>query len=163
MIERLEMAELEGLVSNMVRKKADSPELLGEVPELFLVLNDQGMKIYSKVFTAESTLDDQVVGDLLTAVNSFIQETFSASGSIERLKHKEHTVMLKPIENYLTCYVFKGQSYTALQKLEKFIDTIKTKQELYQNMLESKEEIVNDDFSDLVSSIFTAQAQAQAQ
>lgn len=163
MIERLEMSELEGLVSNMVRKKTDTTEFLNEIPELFIVLNDQGMKIFSKVFTAESTLDDQVVGDLLTAVNSFIQETFSASGSIERLKHKEHTLLLKPIENYLTCYVFKGQSYSALQKLEKFVDSIKEKQDLYQKIITSHDEIVNDNFSSLVSSIFTPKAQALSQ
>jgi tetratricopeptide (TPR) repeat protein len=161
MIERLEMAELEGMVSNMVRKKADNPELLEEIPELFLVLNDQGMKIFSKVFTAESTLDDQVVGDLLTAVNSFIQETFSASGSIERLKHKEHTLMLKPFDNYLTCYVFKGQSYTALQKLEKFILSVKEQEDMYQNVINAKDEIVDENFNSLVSNIFTAKVSAQ--
>ena len=100
--------------------------------------------------------------DLLTAVNSFIQETFSASGSIERLKHKEHTLLLKPIENYLTCYIFKGQSYSALQKLEKFIDSLKVQQDLYQIILASKEEIANENFSSLVTSIFTAPVSAQS-
>ena len=161
MIERLEMAELEGLVSNMVRKKADSPEMLAEIPELFLVLNDQGMKIYSKVFSEDSSLDDQVVGDLLTAVNSFLQETFSATGSIERLKHKEYTLMLKPIDKYLTCYVFKGQSYTALQKLEKFIDSLRQKEKLYQSVINTETEITDQDFSTLVTSIFTAKATAE--
>ncbi|MHA2296665.1 MAG: tetratricopeptide repeat protein [Candidatus Hodarchaeales archaeon] len=125
LIERLEMAELEGMVTQMVRKKADIPEIPEEDPSLFLILSRSGTISYSKQFISEKILDDQVVGDLLTAINSFIQETFSADGSIERVKHKDHTLLLKPLESLHCCYVFKGQSYSALQKLEKFIEAAK--------------------------------------
>ena len=147
LIERIEMAELEDLVSNMVRKKLDTSEILAEDPELFLVLNENGVKIFSKIFVSGPTVDDQVIGDLLTAVNSFIQETFSTSGSIERLKHKEHTFLLKPFEKYLLCYIFKGPSYSAQQKLEQFIEQIQQTQPLS----------FNEKFNSLVSSTFIAE------
>jgi tetratricopeptide (TPR) repeat protein len=121
MIEKLELAELEGMVTRIVRKKAEIPEFVVEEPALFLILSKLGELKYSKQFLSEEILDDKVIGDLMTAINNFVQETFSATGSIERVKHKEHTLLLKPINPYLCCYVFKGQSYSALQKIDEFI------------------------------------------
>jgi hypothetical protein len=131
MIEKLELTELEGMVSRIIRKKAETPEFAGEEPALFLILTETGTMKFSKQFAPEGTLDDKVIGDLLTAINSFIQETFAATGSIERIKHKEHTLLMKPIDPLLCCYVFKGQSYSALRKLDTLIDTIRSSRSLW--------------------------------
>jgi hypothetical protein len=53
-----------------------------------------------------------------------MQEAFSLSGSIERIKHQDNTLLLKNVGPYLFSYVFEGQSYSAIQKLDKFIDQL---------------------------------------
>jgi tetratricopeptide (TPR) repeat protein len=131
LIEKLELTELEGMVSQIIRKKAEVTELTEEDPALFLILSNDGKVKFSKQFVSEKVLDDRIIGDLLTAINSFVQETFSATGSIERIKHREHTLILKPIEPLLCCYVFKGQSYSALQKLDTFVEKMKDSRTLW--------------------------------
>ncbi|MFW9854615.1 MAG: tetratricopeptide repeat protein [Candidatus Thorarchaeota archaeon] len=126
MVERLEMAELEDMVSNIIQKKQEIPEFTAEEPVLFLMLSNTGAVHFRKELTSKEALDDRIIGDLLTAINSFVQEAFSASGVIERIRVKDYTLIIKPLaEQILCCFVFKGQSYSAVQKLERFIETTK--------------------------------------
>ncbi|MFX0050611.1 MAG: tetratricopeptide repeat protein [Candidatus Hodarchaeota archaeon] len=160
MIEKLELAELEGMVTRIVRKKAEVPEFTEEEPALFLILSNVGELKYSKQFVSEEILDDKVIGDLMTAINNFVQEAFSATGSIERVKHKEHTLLLKPINPFLCCYVFKGQSYSALQKLDEFIGFMKESRALW-NLVTAPIEIEistsdKQEIDELVNEIFLA-------
>ncbi|MFX0184793.1 MAG: tetratricopeptide repeat protein [Candidatus Hodarchaeota archaeon] len=134
LMERLEFAELEGMVSQIIRKKAEIPEIPTEDPAMLIILSQTGKIHFSRQFQSDKPLDDHVVGDLLIALNNFIQEAFSETGSIERVKHKEHTIVLKPMETLLCCYVFKGQSYSALQKLEKFVEVLKDTRALWNLM-----------------------------
>ncbi|UCG02237.1 MAG: tetratricopeptide repeat protein [Candidatus Heimdallarchaeota archaeon] len=161
MIEKLELTELEGMVSRIIRKKAETPEFAGEEPALFLILTETGTMRFSKQFAPEGTLDDKVIGDLLTAINNFIQETFAATGSIERIKHKEHTLLMKPIDPLLCCYVFKGQSYSALRKLDTFIDTVKGSRSLWRLLTSTtksdKTISAEKKMEDIVSNIFLSQ------
>ncbi|MFX1506153.1 MAG: tetratricopeptide repeat protein [Promethearchaeota archaeon] len=158
MIEKLELTELEGMVTRIIRKKAKTPEFTEEEPALFLILTETGVMRFSKQFAPDGTLDDKVIGDLLTAINNFIQETFAATGSIERIKHKEHTLLMKPIDSLLCCYVFKGQSYSALRKLDTFIDTVKDSRSLWRFLTSStiSDEVLKaeKEMEDIVTNIF---------
>ncbi len=124
--ERWELAELESMMSAILERKGtqydDIPE---EDPMMLLILDDAGLCLFSKTFPSESFLQDQLIGGLLTSINAFMQEAFSLSGSIERIKHEENTLLLKNVDPYLFAYVFQGQSYSAMQKLEKFITVVK--------------------------------------
>jgi tetratricopeptide (TPR) repeat protein len=131
MIEKLELTELESMVTRIIRKKTEVPEFTEEEPALLLILSQKGVVMFSKQFVSEEILDDRSIGDVLTAINNFIQETFAATGSLERVKHKEHTLLLKPIESLLCCYVFKGQSYSALRKMDNFLDKLKASRSIW--------------------------------
>ncbi|MHA2363958.1 MAG: tetratricopeptide repeat protein [Candidatus Hodarchaeales archaeon] len=126
MAERLEMAELQSMVTRIIKQKTDRPKLLEEEAVLFLIVGKSGLSIYCKQFAEESLLEEQLIGGFLTAINAFTDETFSDSGAIDGIKHKDYTLLMKPIDNLLGCYVFKGQSYFALQKLRKFTEFVKT-------------------------------------
>jgi hypothetical protein len=65
----------------------------------------------------------------MSAFNAFTGEIFSKS--IDRVKVGENTILINPIEPFLACYVIKGQSYPAQQKLTRFSDTIKTTEEIW--------------------------------
>ena len=124
--ERYELAELENMMGAILRKRESSyDDLPGEDPIMVLILDEAGLCLYSSTFTAEeTTLQDQLIGGLLTSINAFMREAFSISGSIERIKHQNNTLLLKNVGPYLFSYVFQGQSYTAIQKLDKFIENI---------------------------------------
>ncbi|MCK5183084.1 MAG: hypothetical protein KAQ95_02175, partial [Candidatus Heimdallarchaeota archaeon] len=68
-----------------------------------------------------------LLSGFISSINAFFKEVFDTSGSIERIKHQELTVLLKPVESVLFCYVFKGQSYSAIKKLEEFILMLQNK------------------------------------
>ncbi|MHA1977593.1 MAG: tetratricopeptide repeat protein [Candidatus Hodarchaeales archaeon] len=123
--ERYELAELESMMTAILERKGtqydDLPE---EDPLMVLILDEAGLCLFSKTFPSESFLQDQLIGGLLTSINAFMQEAFSLHGSIERIKHEENTLLLKSVDPYMFAYVFQGQSYSAMQKLEKFITVV---------------------------------------
>ncbi|MFW9995344.1 MAG: tetratricopeptide repeat protein [Candidatus Odinarchaeota archaeon] len=124
--ERLEMAELENMVTRIIRKKAEIQELKEEESVLFLLLSRSGMSLFSKQFVSESLLADQLIGGFLTAINAFSREAFSEEGSIEGIKHQDYTLLMTPVESLLGCYAFKGQSYYGHRKLQQFSEAVKS-------------------------------------
>ena len=49
----------------------------------------------------------------------------------------ENTILINPIESFLVCYVIKGQSYPALQKLTRFTETIRKNTEIWDSLNKS--------------------------
>jgi hypothetical protein len=130
-VERYELAELETMMGALLRKKISvAEELPEEEPLMLLILDDGGVSLFSKNFASAEQLREQLIGGFLTAINAFMQEAFSVSGSIERIKHKEYTLLLKTLDPLLFCYVFQGQSYTAIQKLDQFVDNVQNSKQL---------------------------------
>ncbi len=117
------------------RRIEDIPHLKPEKPETFLIMEESGQIIFSHNFNPERRLNEQLIGGFLAAINSFGKETFSASGSIERIKHQEHTLLLNAEENLYFCYIFQGQSYSALEKLSSFIKKTKKNPEMWNSLI----------------------------
>ncbi|MHA2252309.1 MAG: tetratricopeptide repeat protein [Candidatus Kariarchaeaceae archaeon] len=122
--EKVEGLKLEDMISEIIEKK---PERISEVPDdpaMLLILNNSGISLFLKKFGEGLKFDDNLIGGLLTAIHTLSEDVFATQGSIQRIKHDEFTIMLKPIDDLLFCYVFTGQSYTALKRLNKFIDSL---------------------------------------
>ena len=47
------------------------------------------------------------------------------------LKGDHHTILINPVEPFMVCYVIKGQSYIAIQKLNRFTEVIKNNSEIW--------------------------------
>ncbi|MFX0117321.1 MAG: hypothetical protein ACFFB3_22430, partial [Candidatus Hodarchaeota archaeon] len=125
MQERLKLTKLENMVTGLIRKReVEIEERPPDEPVMLLILADSGLTLFSQSFGEESQMDDQLVGGFLTAVTSFGSEVFSGSGAIDRIQYQEYTVASKAVESMMFCYMFKGQSYTALQKLDQFMDSV---------------------------------------
>lgn len=62
----------------------------------------------------------RIIGGYLTAINQFGDEIFSEG--LDRAKYGEYTVLMKSVDPFLVCYLFKGQSFLAKQKLAYFAD-----------------------------------------
>ena len=123
--ERLEITQLESMVSQIIRKKVEAPDLPEEIPVVLLILAVSGMSVFSKQFISEERLEDQLIGGFLTAINAVAANVLSESGSLEGIRHGDYTLLMKPVESLLACYVFKGHSYFATQKLRKFGESLK--------------------------------------
>ncbi|MFX0114930.1 MAG: tetratricopeptide repeat protein [Candidatus Hodarchaeota archaeon] len=125
MQERLELARIEQMVTGLIRKReVEIQERPPEEPVMLLVMAESGLTLFSRAFGDESQLDDQLVGGFLTAVTGFGAEVFSGSGAIDRIQYQDYTVASKIAESMMFCYMFKGQSYSALQKLDQFMETV---------------------------------------
>ncbi|MCG3218256.1 MAG: tetratricopeptide repeat protein [Candidatus Heimdallarchaeota archaeon] len=132
--ERLEAADLDKIVSKMSKKKdVKLPEQSEEEPVLLLLTSTSGIPAFSKQFLPESELDDILISGFISAINtaltSFMMEAFDNEVTdikekhlpVERIKYKDYTLVMEFNDPLLFCYVFKGESYSAMQKLDKFI------------------------------------------
>ena len=79
-------------------------------------MNNGGLAIFTKFFSKNSELNNDLLSGFLNAMNSFGTEIFSES--IDRIAFKEHKILLKIAEPLMLCYIINGQSYPAQKKLE---------------------------------------------
>lgn len=139
--ERWAMAEIDQALERMRLLKAeDAPSLPQEDPVMLLLLHESGLSLFSKPFR-DSLLDDQLIGGMITAIVGFSKEAFSTSGSLERIRHQDYTLLIKPSEPLLFCYVFRGQSYTAIEKLDTFMRKISMSDEVWHKLSASVSEM----------------------
>ena len=137
--ERLELVEMEDFLTRLLNKKAtDQSNIQPELPIVFLIILENGISIYSKTFQNENVADAQLIGGLITAINTISGEAFSVHGSLERLKHKEYTMLLQHKDNILFCYAYKGPSYYAQQKFNRCIEILQQNVSLWQDMNKEK-------------------------
>ncbi len=122
--ERVKVANLEELMGWMARKREIIIDEKEDEPIMLLLVSESGLPIYFKQFDPARELKDMLISGFLSSINSFVQEAFDAPGMIRRIMHDEYTLSFNLIEPILFCYVYEGQSYTAMKKLEKLIDEV---------------------------------------
>ncbi|MHA2371239.1 MAG: tetratricopeptide repeat protein [Candidatus Hodarchaeales archaeon] len=120
--DQLDPSALEELVVGMLGKGMTIPTQLSEEPVMLLVLSSSNQCVFSRPFIPESQVDDQVIGGFLHAVRDIGKQIFAESETIDRIVYKEYILALKMLESLTFCYAFKGQSYSALQKLDQFME-----------------------------------------
>ncbi len=123
--ERIELASLNEQMENMMHKRAiEGLELSNEEPVYILIVTEGGRPIFSQSFIEDQKFEDHLFGGFFSAINSFIGEMFSEG--LDRASFGEHTLLMHSVPPFFMCYVFKGQSYSAQQKVIEFIDKIQT-------------------------------------
>jgi tetratricopeptide (TPR) repeat protein len=133
--ELIKLASTDGVLERIQGKRAvESPELVDEEPILLLIMDNSGATYFNYTFMANWDHSD-LFSSFMSAFNTFSDEIFSKS--IDRIRIGENTILINPIESFLTCYVIKGQSYSALKKLNKFADVIKKKSEIWDSLVKS--------------------------
>jgi tetratricopeptide (TPR) repeat protein len=124
--DRIKEANIEELLNVMIAvKEEENLERKTIQPALFMILAEGGVKIYEKKFKEGAKLKSGLISGLLTAIHGLSENAFSTHSSVQRIKHNEYTVIIKPINQILFCFVFKGKSYTALRKLDDIVGYIK--------------------------------------
>lgn len=132
LVEARELSDVEELLTRLVQQRAvEPPELQPEEPLLLMVLTESGLSIFTKKFELGQQLNDQLIGGLLTAINAFGKDVFAEEEGIDRVMYHGYTVVVKPLDAMLVCYMFKGYSYLALQKLEQFVEGVQSSSKIW--------------------------------
>ena len=133
--ERMELARLNEQMGQMIRKReVELPDLPDEDPIVLLIISKGGRPIFSESFVEEWAFEDHLFGGFLTAINSFSDEMFSEG--LNRANFGEYTIIMNSLSPFLVCYLFKGQSYLAQQRVKKFIDFIKKDKNIWKTFNE---------------------------
>ena len=134
--ERWELAGLSDQMQNMVKKKmSEVPKLLDEEPVLLLILSEGGVPLFSHSFIEDKSFASHLFGGFLTTIDYFIKEMFSEG--LDRAIFGDYTLLMKSIPPFFISYIFKGNSYYALQKADYFIDHIQKEEDIWQSLLKS--------------------------
>jgi len=96
----------------------EAPELIDELPIMLLVISEGGIPAFSNSFTEEWSVDEDIISSFISAFNSFSEELFSKG--LDRAKFGDNMLVLDSIGSLTVCYLFKGQSYLAKQRLIQF-------------------------------------------
>jgi len=121
--ERMTLASLGETMDLMQGKRElNAPKPADEKPVLLLILTNGGVLIFSHSFVDEWSFDSELFGGFLTAINSISDEVFSEG--LDRVKFGKHTVLMEPLANFSVCYLYKGQTYLAKQKIAEFTKII---------------------------------------
>jgi len=106
------------------------PELADEEPVLLLIITDDGTCLFSNSFSENFPFEEDLVSSFLTAFNSFSEELFSKG--LDRARFGDYIILMESVVNYSICYLFKGQTYLAKQKLVKFSERIQKTKSIWQ-------------------------------
>ena len=129
--ERMEFARLNEQMENIVQKRVlESPELSDEEPVLLIIISEGGVPMFSKIFVKDQAFEDHLFGGFISAINSFVSEKFSEG--LDRAIFGEYTLLMNSVSPFLTCYVFKGQSYSAQQRIKYFIEELQKEKKVWQ-------------------------------
>jgi len=131
--ERIELSRLNEQMDNMLRKRVIEPEeIIEEVSVVILIMSAGGTPIFSQSFTEGWSFKDNLFGGFLSAINSFSGEMFSQG--LDRAIFGEFTILMNAISPFIICYLFKGQSFLAQQRMKQFIDTLQTDKKIWETI-----------------------------
>ncbi len=122
--EKLQLLKLGEKFSQIAKQQAWGIPETPEEPIMIMILSKHGVTLYAKSFTPETTVDPQLVGAFISALNEFSKEMFSVRGTIERIEHGDYTMLVNPRDTLLFCYVFKGSATMAIRRLQKFVSLL---------------------------------------
>jgi len=129
--ERMELARLNEQMDNMLRKREIEPdEVQEEESVVILIISEGGIPIFSQSFEEGWSFQDHLFGGFLSAVNSFSDEMFSQG--LDRAIFGEYTIIMNAVSPFIVCYLFKGQSFLAQQRIKHFIDTIQNNKKIWE-------------------------------
>ncbi|MHA1480268.1 MAG: hypothetical protein ACTSQZ_02440, partial [Candidatus Thorarchaeota archaeon] len=133
--ERLGAAHINEQLERMVKKEGVEVQNLEEEEpiQFLLVAAAGGVNLVTKSFQPGIAMDESLVSGFLSALSSFSEEVFSQS--LDRVRIGEYTMLMQYEEPFLFCYVFKGQSYSAIQKMSKFMEVLRSEISLKQALV----------------------------
>jgi tetratricopeptide (TPR) repeat protein len=133
MAERIDLASIEGVMDRLQEKRAvESLDVVNEQPTLLLIIAEGGVLIFSHAFTGEWKRNDELFSSFLSAFTSFSNEFFTKG--LDRAKFGDDLILMQSVSPFSICYLFKGQTYPATQRLTQFIEKIQNSTVIWQTL-----------------------------
>jgi tetratricopeptide (TPR) repeat protein len=104
-----------------------------ETPVLFLIINEGGFAIFQNHFSKQIIHAD-LVGSFLSAIYSFGQEIFNQQTSMEQIKYKDYTILIRSMNKVILTYIIRGPTYFARQKLSRISEKLQNQSEIMDKM-----------------------------
>ena len=117
--------------------------LTHEEPVLALILSKSGTTLFEKTFDMKKSLEKDLMGGFLTALDIFGRKVLDQEGTIESIKYKFQTILMKSISGLKFSYMFKGSSYYAPFRLEQFTQLLIGNKYLWEKLLNHKSKLSN--------------------
>jgi tetratricopeptide (TPR) repeat protein len=131
---RWKLAGIKEHIENMVKKRMVSvPELSNEDPVLLLIISEGGVPFFTRSFIEDKSFESHLFGGFFSTIDCFIKEMFSEG--LDRAVFGEYTLLMKSVPPFFISYIFKGDSYYALQKLDNFIENVQNNDSIWKKLL----------------------------
>ena len=125
LVERAMLVSLQAVAMDIIRKRGASQlELLEDEPVFLSILHiNEGNTIFHKSFLSVEKEDFPII----------VEKTSDelSSQSLNRARLNEYTLLIQSEDPFHVCYVYKGQSYIAQQKLAQFTRSLSTTHSLW--------------------------------
>ncbi len=113
--------------------------------KLFLIIDDNGITVYSRYLDFRNDIDYLLCGSVITAINLFLSDIFSTSDNINHIKYDDYYILFRKKENLLFCLINQGISFLLEDILENLIIELERRKS-FRNLVSRKKIIVK--FSD---------------
>ena len=125
--EKFNLAMIDPQMERLLRQgESEDIRIKNETPIAINILKENGSVLFSKAFESGWVVDEQLIGSLISAFRLFSGQLFSES--FDRAKFGEYFILIKSISPLLICYIYKGQTYSATQKVNEFSNKLKKKE-----------------------------------
>ncbi len=138
-----EVYSLQGSAFNLLEEKKvfemnkKTSRMGREDPVAILIVEESGVTPFSYKFKYKDGIDDQLIGAYLSAICSFGNEIFKGSGAIDQIIFHDFAILMRKVNSFTFCYIFQGDSYLALKRLEYFILQVRNTRLVWNNLRES--------------------------
>ncbi len=134
--ERINLTNVDELLQALKRNNISThlTQEHDEHPVLLLIIAEGGIVRFSQTFTQKTEISEDLIAAFLSAINSFMKEVLSVSGSIDRIKHHDYTILIKTADSLMLCYVFKGKTFLASKKLNTLIENLKQEPTIWETL-----------------------------
>jgi len=131
--ERFELAKLKEQMAHMLKKRPiEFPKASEEDPVTILVITEGGTPLFSHSFIEGKEFESSLFSGFLTTIDYFMKEMFSEG--LDRFIFGDYTLLMKSVAPFFICYIFKGESYYALQRIKYFVENVQ-KEGLWQKLI----------------------------
>lgn len=132
---RIDLADLNVHIENMLLNRKVDFEIHEEEPVIIFIITEGGTSLISHSFLKNKTFESHIFGGFITTLDYIVKEMFSEG--LDRAMFGEYTLLMKSVLPFLIIYVFKGDSYYALQRIKYFSESIKKEKIIWQNLIKS--------------------------
>jgi hypothetical protein len=154
LLRTLAQKEFSKLIDNLnIDEKQIGKSKFRSTPVLFMILNENGVAVFSKIFGNEKKFDNQLIGGFLTAINAMGQGAFGAK-ILQEISYKDFFLFFEIVKNKRVVYAFGGDYISGKTRFNELIKNLQNKE--YEFIYDLEWTIVNADFklNNLVTSIF---------